>query len=219
MLPLTLRRDGRRPLTILCLGAHSDDIEIGCGATLLRLLASHPDASVYWIVFSAEEQRADEARQSARAMLRRAARATIAVEGFRDGFFPHEGADIKSYFERLKSLVSPDVIFTHHQADRHQDHRVVAELTWNTYRDHLVLEYEIPKYDGGLVTPNHFVPIDTATCRRKVRHLMRAFPSQQGRGWWSEETFLGLMRLRGIESASRTGYAEGFHVPKAVLEW
>lgn len=219
MLPLTFRRDARRPLTILCLGAHSDDIEIGCGATVLRLLASHPGAVVYWIVFSAEDARADEARRSARGMLRRAGRATVAVEGFRDGFFPHEGATLKAYFEDMKSRVNPDVIFTHHQGDRHQDHRVVAELTWNTFRDHLVLEYEIPKYDGGLVTPNAFVPIDGATCRRKVRHLMRAFPSQRGKRWWGEETFLALMRLRGVESASRTGYAEGFHVPKAVLEW
>ena len=219
MLPLTPRANGHGPLQVLFLGAHSDDIEIGCGGTLSRLLAAQPEACIHWIVFGAAGTRADEARRSARSLLRKAAGATICVEEFRDGFFPFQGAALKDYFERLKAMVRPDAIFTHHQADRHQDHRVIAELTWNTFRDHLILEYEIPKYDGGLLTPNHFVPLDASTCRRKVGHLMRAFPSQRDKQWFEEDTFLGLMRLRGIESASRTGYAEGFHVAKAVLEW
>jgi LmbE family N-acetylglucosaminyl deacetylase len=216
---LTLRRSAREPLRVLFLGAHSDDIEIGCGGTLLRILAAHPKASVHWVVFSGQGTRAAEARKSARSLLRNAVDPTITIEDFRDGFFPYQGAELKAYFERLKGLVRPDLIFTHHLVDRHQDHRAVAELTWNTFRDHLILEYEIPKFDGGLVTPNHFVPLDAATCRRKVRHLMRAFPTQRDKPWFGEDTFLGVMRLRGVECASHTGYAEGFHVSKGVFEW
>ena len=219
VLSLTPHRGDRGPLSVLFLGAHSDDIEIGCGGTVSRLLAAYPDVSIHWIVFGTSGERAKEAFRSARRLLRRAKDPQVSVEGFRDGFFPYQGADLKTYFERLKTAVSPDAIFTHHQADRHQDHRVIAELTWNTFRDHFILEYEIPKYDGGLVTPNHFVQLDVATCRRKVGHLMKAFPSQAGKRWWGEDTFLGLMRLRGVESGSRTGYAEGFHVPKAMFQW
>jgi LmbE family N-acetylglucosaminyl deacetylase len=219
MMPLTPGVAARAPLTVLCLGAHADDIEIGCGGLLLRLLARRSDVTVHWIVLSAAGQRAAEARHSAQALLRRAGDSTIAIESFRDGFFPYDGTAVKEYFEALKGRVQPDVILTHQQADRHQDHRLVAELTWNTFRDHLILEYEVPKYDGGLLTPNLFVPLDAATCRRKVRHLMAAFPSQRAKHWYDGDTFLGLMRLRGVESGSPTGYAEGFHSHKAVLAW
>jgi LmbE family N-acetylglucosaminyl deacetylase len=219
MLPLTPRRDDVASMRVLCIGAHSDDIEIGCGGTMLRLIAANPGISIHWVVLAAREHRADEARRSASRLLRAAGDATIVIEDFRDGFFPYQGAEIKDYFERLKTGATPDVIFTHHHADLHQDHRLVAELTWNTFRDHLILEYEIPKYDGGLTTPNHFVPLDAATCRRKVGNLMKAFPSQAGKHWFAEETFLGLMRLRGVECGARSGYAEGFHVRKTVLQW
>jgi LmbE family N-acetylglucosaminyl deacetylase len=202
---------------VLCLGAHSDDLEIGCGGTLLNLLATRRDVRVFWVVLSAHGERATEARHSAARLLKRAGSHTIAVEGFRDGFFPFQGTEIKEYFERLKGHVRPDIVFTHHIADRHQDHGLVGELTWNTFRDHLILEYEVPKYDGGLETPNVFAPLTAAVCRRKVRHLLRAFPSQRSKHWFDERTFLGLMRLRGLESAARTGYAEGFHVQKASL--
>jgi LmbE family N-acetylglucosaminyl deacetylase len=181
------------------------------------LLAARRDVRVLWVVFSARGARAHEARRSAGRLLRRAARLEFALEEFRDGFFPFQGTEIKEYFEQLKGRVRPDLVFTHHLADRHQDHRLVAELTWNTFRDHLIVEYEVPKYDGGLETPNLFVPLSAATCRRKVRHLLSAFPSQRSKHWFDERTFLGLMRLRGLESAARTGYAEGFHCRKAAL--
>jgi LmbE family N-acetylglucosaminyl deacetylase len=213
---LELGRAGA-PLQILCLGAHSDDIEIGCGATLLRLLHQHPGSSVHWVVFSGSEQRAEEARRSARLFLCSATYKRLALHSFRDGFFPYIGAEIKDAFEGLKQEVSPDVIFTHHARDMHQDHRVISELTWNTFRNHLVLEYEIPKYDGGLATPNFYVAIDDGARAEKIEHLMDVFATQRDKLWFSASTFEGLMRLRGVECASSTGYAEGFHARKVVL--
>jgi LmbE family N-acetylglucosaminyl deacetylase len=207
------------PLTVLCLGAHSDDLEIGCGGTILQLLAARPRVHVHWVVLSGDARRAREAQRSAERLLHGAARTTITLEGMRDGFFPYIGGTVKEFFEQLKTRVRPDLIFTHHRHDRHQDHRVVAELTWNSFREHFILEYEIPKYDGGLETPNVFVPIDKATCRRKVRHLMSSFASQRNKQWFDAETFLALLRLRGLESASPTGYAEGFHANKAAVRW
>jgi LmbE family N-acetylglucosaminyl deacetylase len=204
-------------LEVLCLGAHADDIEIGCGGTLLRLAAEYPRLSVHWVVFSGVEERAEEARHAAELFLRGAHRAEVVIHRFRDGFFPYEGADIKEVFEELRSRVSPGVIFTHRGEDRHQDHRVLSELTWNSFRDHLILEYEIPKYDGDLGAPNLFVALDEATRDAKVRHLMEAFATQRSKRWFSPETFLGLMRLRGVECASPTGYAEGFHARKTAL--
>ena len=202
---------------ILCVGAHSDDIEIGCGGTVLRLLALYPELEVRWIVLSGNERRADEARCAASLFLRDAVRADVSVHAFRDGFFPYVGGEIKEFFETLKAERSPDLIFTHSRDDRHQDHRVVADLTWNTFRDHAILEYEIPKYDGELASPNFFVPIDDETRQRKVSYLMRAFGSQRDKRWFTEDTFTGLMRLRGIECASPSGSAEGFHARKLVL--
>ena len=212
--PLAGKRGG---LDILCLGAHSDDIEIGCGATILSILASSPRHRVHWVVLSASPQRAKEARRSAALFLKKAEDRTVIVHDFRDGFFPYQGAEIKEAFEDLKRMVQPDLIFTHYHADRHQDHRLVSDLTWNTFRNHLVLEYEIPKYDADLGRPNAYYPVDEATCRRKMKYLHTAFASQRDKHWFDEETFRGLMRIRGLESVAARGYAEAFHSRKLVL--
>jgi LmbE family N-acetylglucosaminyl deacetylase len=217
MLNFPLGRADGSPLQILCLGAHSDDLEIGCGGTLQTLIQAHPNLSVHWIVFSASAQRAVEAQTSATRFLAGAARTEIIVKSFRDGFFPYLGYDIKLFFEELKPTCSPDLIFTHYRDDRHQDHRLISDLTWNTYRNHLILEYEIPKYDGDLASPNFFVPLDEPTCRNKVRWIIEGFQTQRNRHWFTEETFNALMRLRGMESGAPSGYAEGFYCRKAVL--
>lgn len=216
MLTWTPDRRASQPLRVLCLGAHPDDLEIGCGGTLLALAAAR-DLRVHWIVFSGTAERRTEARRSAGRLLRGARAAEVVVEDFRDGYFPDQWAAIKDRFEQLKRRVQPDLIFTHHTRDRHQDHRVLAELTWNTFRAHAILEYEIPKYDGGLETPNVYVPLDARTRRRKVRHVLGAFPSQAGKHWFDEATLLGLMRLRGVECGARAGYAEAFHGTKLVV--
>ena len=216
MRALGLVGSGRAPVTVLCLGAHADDLEIGCGGTLLTLLEERPSVRVHWVVMSGHGPRAAEARRSARRVLRGARSASIQVEGFRDGFLPYEGTAVKEAFERLKPI-EPDLIFTHFRHDLHQDHRVVSELTWNTFRDHTILEYEIPKYDGDLAQPNLFVPLSNRIRRRKVRLLMSAFPTQSKKRWYSEATFDGLMRLRGIECGAAEGYAEGFHCRKTIL--
>ncbi|MEP7308703.1 MAG: PIG-L deacetylase family protein [Acidobacteriota bacterium] len=218
MLSLALDHSGDSPLRVLCLGCHADDIEIGCGGTLLKLLESHRQVSVHWIVFSASEQRAIEAQTSAARFLEGAAETQIEVKNFRDGFFPYVGYDIKEYFEGLKRRFSPNLIFTHYREDRHQDHRLISDLTWNTYREHLILEYEIPKYDGDLGSPNCFVPLDQGVCRRKVPWITELFQTQQNRHWFTEETFYALLRLRGIECGAPSGYAEGFFCRKAVLD-
>ncbi len=203
---------------VLCLGAHSDDIEIGCGGTVLRLIESSDKIEFYWMVLSSDPERAKEAERSARAFLRRVRAKTIVVKSFRDGFLPYIGAPVKECFEELKRAFAPDVIFTHSRQDLHQDHRFVCELTWNTFRNHLILEYEIPKYDGDLGVPNFFVPLSETICRRKVQRLMRYFGTQRKRQWFSEDLFYGLMRLRGTEAASRTSYAEAFHCRKMLLD-
>jgi LmbE family N-acetylglucosaminyl deacetylase len=207
------------PLHILCLGSHADDMEIGCGGTLLKLIESYRNVSVNWVVFSASETRASEAQTSAMKFLEGAAQKTVDVEAFRDGFFPYVGSDIKQYFEDLKGRCSPDLIFTHYRDDRHQDHRLISDLTWNTFRNHFILEYEIPKYDGDLGSPNVFVHLDEAICRRKVRGIIDAFQTQRNHHWFTEETFMSLLRLRGIESAAPDGYAEGFFCRKAVMQF
>ena len=217
MIPLTLLPRPGDACRVLLLGAHADDIEIGCGGTILTWLDGCPDLDVHWVVFATEGEREREARSSARQFLRAARRATVVTKSFKDGFLPYVGAEIKGVFEDLSRKVSPDVIFTHHREDRHQDHRVISELTWNTFRDHLILEYEIPKYDGDLGSPNCFTALDKTTCRRKVAYLRSAFKTQAAKPWFASETFLGLMRLRGMESRSAYGYAEGFYVRKLRL--
>jgi LmbE family N-acetylglucosaminyl deacetylase len=202
---------------LLVLGAHADDIEIGCGATLLAITRARPEVEVTWVVLGAEGSREAEARSSAESFLQAARRSTIVVHGFRDSFFPYVGGEIKQVFEELKPL-EPDIVFTHTREDLHQDHRLVCELTWNSWRDHLILEYEIPKYDGDLRTPNLFVPVEPEVAREKVALLLQQFPSQTGRHWFDEELFMGLMRLRGVEGRSPSGYAEAFACRKLALE-
>lgn len=204
---------------VLCLGAHADDIEIGCAGTLIQLLAARPGTEVRWLVFSAPEDREREAHASARRLAGDAASLTVEVLHLRDGHFPTQRAEAKERLESLREDFAPDLIFTHRGADRHQDHRLVSELTWQTFRDHLVLEYEIPKYEGDLGRPNLFVPLPEEIARSKARHLMEAFPSQRDKAWFDEETFLGLSRLRGVECGSQSRYAEGFYSRKAVVTW
>jgi LmbE family N-acetylglucosaminyl deacetylase len=205
-----------QPLRLLCIGAHSDDPEIGCGGTILAWLASM-SIDVTWVVLCAEGARAREARSSARALLSRATTRKIVIASFRDGFLPAQYTDVKCFFEDLKGDVEPDIVFTHFLNDRHQDHRLIAELTWNTWRNHLVLEYEIPKYEGDLVPLNAYVWVPNEHARRKVTHLSRYFSSQRSKDWFVADNFLGLMRLRGLECRSPTGFAEAFHARKFVL--
>jgi LmbE family N-acetylglucosaminyl deacetylase len=203
-------------LSVLCLGAHCDDIEIGCGGTVLRILSEHPDAEFHWVVLSAHGDRGREAGESAEAFLAGAKDPTVALEEFRDGFFPYVGYDIKEYFERLKTHVQPDVVFTHYRHDLHQDHRLVNELTWNTFRDHFVLEYEVLKYDGDLGIPNYFVPIEGALAARKVDLVWQHFQSQRARDWFTKENLLAAMRVRAVECRAPDGFAEAFHCRKIV---
>ena len=216
MLQLDFGTGGKR-LSVLCLGAHSDDLEIGCAGTVLEWLARYPQVDVTWVVLSAAGARADEARRSANALLRAAQRKDVHLGAFRDGHFPAQFTEMKEFFEQLKKTTNPDVILTHRLEDRHQDHRLVAELTWQTWRDHLVLEYEIPKYEGDLGQPNLFVPLSARNGKRKVDHLLRHFGSQRSRGWFSAETFYALMQLRGIECRAASGLAEAHHLRKAVM--
>ncbi|MBS0168620.1 MAG: PIG-L family deacetylase [Nitrospira sp.] len=204
-------------LTVLCLGAHSDDIEIGCGGTILRLLQDSTNCNVIWVVFSAEAVRKKEAVASAKRFLKGAQTHTIITKSFKTSFFPYRGEQIKAFFEQLKARVSPDVIFSHYRHDRHQDHRLICELTWNTFRSHLILEYEIPKYDGDLGQPNVYVPFTDDISKRKVDLLMQGFSTQRDKQWFTEDTFYGLLRMRGIESPVSTRYAEAFYGRKVVL--
>jgi len=215
MLPLSLRLEGG-PLHVLALGAHSDDIEIGCGGTLLQLARDRPDLHVHWVVLGAEGERADEARRSADAFLDGIGNRSVAVEGFRDAFLPYLGPSVKEYFEELKRMVSPHLVLTHQRHDLHQDHRLISELTWNTFRDHLIVEYEVPKYDGDLGAPNLFVPLDADVAERKVELLLSLFGTQRDRHWFTEDLFLGLMRIRGMESNAPSRYAEAFYARKLV---
>jgi LmbE family N-acetylglucosaminyl deacetylase len=205
------------PLRVLAIGCHADDIELGCGGTLLALTEQKANADVAWLVLAAPDERAAEAHASADAFLERAATKTVIVEGFRDGYFPYLGPALKDRFEELAREVSPDVIFTHSGSDLHQDHRLVSELTWNTFRNHLILEYEIPKYDADLTTPNLYVPLSRELARRKIDLLLEHFPSQRGKHWFTDDLFGSLMRLRGMEAHSPTGLAEGFRCRKLVL--
>jgi LmbE family N-acetylglucosaminyl deacetylase len=217
MIRLDLPGAGRPLERILCLGAHCDDIEIGCSATILKLIAEQPETSVTWVVMGSTEVRAQEALESAHALLAPVRKKNIVIKAFRDGFFPYVGADLKACFEELKREVSPDVIFTHYREDLHQDHRLVSELTWNTFRDHLILEYEIPKYDGDLGRPNLFVPLDEDLCRRKIDNILGTFRSQADKRWFTEDLFRAILRLRGMESNSPSGSAEAFYCRKMVL--
>jgi len=206
-----------RPLRLLCIGAHCDDIEIGCGGTLLEWLGWYPRVEVDWVVLSAPTERAKEARRSAAAMLRRATRKSVTLHSFRDGRFPIQFEALKGVFADLGTTHAPDVVLTHMLEDRHQDHRLVAELAWQTFRNHPVFEFEIPKYEGDLGRPNLYVPLAATTAKRKIEHLMRFFPSQRTKDWFREETFAALMHLRAIECRAPGGSAESFIARKLVL--
>jgi LmbE family N-acetylglucosaminyl deacetylase len=217
MLPLAPRSRERGGLEVLCLGAHSDDLEIGCSGTMLRLLREQPVARVTWVVLSGNAERAREARRGARRVLGRHPGSRVVQETFRDGFVPYTAVPIKERFEQLKREVNPDVILTHYRDDRHQDHRLVSELTYNTFRDHLIFEYEIMKIDGDLGRPNVYVPLDAATVNRKIKLLADCFGSQRDKRWFNEEAFRSLLRLRGIEAGSASGYAEALYGRKIVI--
>ena len=217
MIKVVFDQDSDAVCRILCLGSHCDDIEIGCGGTILRLTESRRNIECHWIVFSSDKERAQEAMTSAELFLKDAKEKNIIIKTFRDGFFPFVGAQIKEFFEQIKPELSPDIVFTHYRNDLHQDHRVISDLTWNTFRDHLILEYETPKYDGDLGSPNFFVHLKESICSRKVICILDSFKSQGENDWFSKETFLSLLKLRGIESNSPTKYAEGFYCRKVVF--
>jgi LmbE family N-acetylglucosaminyl deacetylase len=208
----------RKPLNILCVGAHADDIEIGCGGTILKLLQAHPGSRVVWVVLTARGNRRKEAVKSATAFLRKAKSIEVVTKSFRESYLPYQGNEVKEYFDTLPTVIDPDLIFTHYRHDLHQDHRVVCELTWNTYRRHQILEYEIPKYDGDLGQPNLYVPLRNEVGREKVRWLMEGFATQRSKRWFTKDTFYGLLRIRGIESPTVTKYAEAFYARKVALE-
>ncbi len=209
--------DTQGSLRVLALGAHCDDIEIGCGGTLLRLIAEREDVSVRWVAFCSTAVRAPEGRASAAAFLHGAAGSEVTIHDHRDGFLPEAWAEVKDRFEELKKSFAPDVIFTHYRHDLHQDHRIVSDLTWNTWRNHLILEYEIPKFDGDLGVPNLFAPLSRATLERKIALLVEHFPSQREKAWFQPDLFRALPRLRGMECVAPEGLAEAFHCRKAIF--
>jgi len=217
MLRFDFAKPKDRALRVLCVGAHSDDIEIGCGGTILRLLSECDDAEVHWVVLGSNGERDGEAVASAERFLAGARKKDILVEHFKNSFFPYLGAEIKEFFEKLKMKIAPDIVFTHYRHDLHQDHRLVSELTWNTYRSHLILEYEILKYDGDLGVPNLFVHLDEAVCQRKIQTLMECFGTQRDKDWFTPDAFLSLLRIRGIESRAPGKYAEAFYCRKVVV--
>ena len=214
MLALSAAEPLRR---VLAIGCHADDIEIGCGGTLLTLARANPGLEVAWIVLAAPGERGAEAKASAEAFLADAGTALVEVHEFRDSFLPHHGAEVKEVFEALKGRVDPQVVFTHAGYDFHQDHRLACELTWNTFRNHVILEYEIPKVDGDLGRPNVYMPLTAEVAEEKVTLLDRHFPTQSGKHWFERDLFLGLMRLRGMEAVAPERYAEAFTARKVVL--
>jgi LmbE family N-acetylglucosaminyl deacetylase len=213
MLNLAFGSERRGLRSVLCLGAHCDDIEIGCGGAILRLVRENPGLEIYWYVFSSTRERKKEAIKAAKLFLK-GAKQRIAIKNFKDSFFPYQGQAIKGFFEAMKKEVSPDLIFTHYRKDLHQDHRIISDFTWNTFRDHLIFEYEIPKYDGDLGAPNFFIGLNEDFCRKKTDYLLKAFESQTGKQWFTEGTFRALLRIRGIECNASGKFAEAFHCRK-----
>jgi LmbE family N-acetylglucosaminyl deacetylase len=214
---LALQPGGSPVRCVLAIGAHSDDLEIGCLGTILTLLRSQPDLTVHWVVLAAPGARGDEARLSAEAILSGAREHAVDVFAFRDGYLPHTAAEVKDTFEALKDRVDPQIVLTHTRDDLHQDHRLVCELTWNTFRDHLILEYEIPKWDGDVGRPNVYVPLDGDVVDRKLNVLESHFASQSEKDWFDGDLFRGLMRLRGMECRAPSGYAEAYVGRKLTL--
>lgn len=217
MLRLKFDAKAQGPYKILCLGAHCDDIEIGCGGTILRLIDEHPNLEICWVVWASEGERRREAKASADLFLKNVQEQRVVFHEYRDGYFPYIGTEIKETFQKLEKEFNPDLVFTHYRHDLHQDHRIVSELTWNSFRDHLILEYEIPKYDGDLGSPNAFVPLEPATCDRKIEYLLKSFKSQSGKYWFTEDIFHSMLRIRGMEARSVTRYAEAFYCRKLNL--
>jgi LmbE family N-acetylglucosaminyl deacetylase len=217
MFHLNLGKQATEGITILCVGAHCDDIEIGCGGTLLHLKATFPRLRFHWVVLCASGLRGQEAANAAD-LFTAGSEKVVFLKDYRDGFLPYGGGKVKEFFEEMKGQVNPDLIFTHWHRDGHQDHRLISQLTWNTFRNHLILEYEIPKYDGDMGRPNLFVPLEPPLYENKIDYLFKAFDSQRAKRWFDRETFLGLMRIRGMESNSPSGYAEAFHVRKVVVQ-
>ncbi len=199
---------------VLCLGCHADDIEIGCGGSMLRLLNQQPGIEVWWVVLSGNPERAEEAQESAATWLAEAGQQQVICGDFRDRYFPAQWAQIKDFVHGIAARVEPDIVFTHRRDDDHQDHRLLGELTWNAFRKHLIWEYEIPKYEGDLGQPNVFLSLDEAICRRKIELLGDAFPSQQDKPWFTADAFWALLRLRGLECNSPSRFAEGFYARK-----
>jgi LmbE family N-acetylglucosaminyl deacetylase len=216
MNPLAVLGTGTGRLRLLALGAHADDIEIGCGGTLLRLAAQR-ELEVLWVVFCSNPQRAEEAKNSASQFLRGVTASRVMVGNHRDGFLPYEGGAVKHEFEALKQQFQPDLVMTHFREDRHQDHRMISDLTWNTWRDHLVLEYEIPKYDGDFGTPNLFAPLPASVLERKIDLILNSFPSQSSKAWFSADLFRAVARLRGMECNAPEHLAEAFYSRKLVF--
>jgi LmbE family N-acetylglucosaminyl deacetylase len=217
MLPLGFA--GGSPLgRLLAIGAHSDDLEIGCGGTVLALTRANPGLAVHWVVLAANGDRAAEARRSAETLLADAAERSVEVHEFRDGYLPHTAAAVKDTFEDLKARVAPDLVLTHTRDDLHQDHRLVCELTWNTFRDNVILEYEIPKWDGDVGRPNVYVPLEESVVQEKLELLGGHFDTQRGKDWYDVEVFRGLMRIRGMECRAQSGYAEAFVGRKLSLQ-
>lgn len=206
-----------KELHILCLGAHCDDIEIGCGGTILKLIEDYEKVNVRWIVFASNETRKNEALQSAEHFLKGANRKDVRVHAFNDGYLPSAWSDVKNVFEDIKTDYTPDLIFTHYRDDLHQDHRTLNELTWNTFRNHLILEYEITKYDGDTGNPNLFVSLEKSQLEKRNRILISCFKSQLNKQWFDEPLLMALPRLRGVQCASATGYAEAFYARKVAL--
>lgn len=202
---------------ILCLGAHCDDIEIGCGGTILKYAQENKDLKVYWVVFSSDEDREKEAIRSANDFTKNIKEKTIIINRFRNSYFPQCWGEIKDYFESIKQIFSPDIIFTHCKGDLHQDHRIIHELTWNTFRNHLIMEYEIAKYDADLGSPNAFVCLDYDVSKEKVGYIMKHFRSQVDKAWFTEDFFMSIMRIRGVESNSAGRFAEGFFCRKLII--
>lgn len=217
MLKLELDRSARKDLRLLCLGAHSDDLEIGCAGTLLQWSRNYDSIEVTWAVLCAAGVRETEADASARALLSGARTLALVLADFDDAYLPADYRRVKAFFSELQSRVDPHVILTHRLEDRHQDHRLVSELTWQTWRDHLIVEYEIPKYEGDLGQPSLYVPLETEVAHEKVRHLLHHFGTQRSKSWFTPETFYGLMRIRGVECRAPSGMAEAFHLRKAVI--
>jgi LmbE family N-acetylglucosaminyl deacetylase len=215
---LDLAKSPKSRLDVLCIGAHCDDIEIGCGGTVLALQRRYPGCRVHWLILTSVPARRSEALGAARAFVKPAYRGETVVCDLPDGMLPGHLAQVKERFEALKALVDPDLILTHHGLDRHQDHSLVSQVTWQTFREHMIWEYEIPKYDGDLITPNMYVPLSAPTAARKISVIVKAFASQRGKSWFTADNLLAMMRLRGLECRSPSGLAEGFHCRKLVFD-